>query len=248
MTSLCNIDGDIVAYRCAASCEKRDKEGNLLSCEPVDIALLRTDKLVREILDFVKTPQYNIYVSGQGNFRYEVDPEYKANRRGKADPVWREACKAFLITEWKASVTDGYEADDALGMAQTDDSILASIDKDLLQIPGKHYRWQISGPNWVKEAELLDITYFEGLKHFYASSLIGDRTDNITGVVGIGPAKAAKALNHCTTEQELYEVCKALYKDDERFHRNLKLLWVWRKENDIFDPQERQLSVDPITN
>ena len=65
----------------------------------------------------------------------------------------------YLVKEYKAEVCDGQEADDALGINQTDQTIICTIDKDLLMIPGQHY-------NFVKE-EFKTVTYLDGLKHFY---------------------------------------------------------------------------------
>jgi DNA polymerase-1 len=225
------IDGDIVAYSNAASAEKWDK-GFLISLEPVEVALMRCDLQMRDILETTNADSYRLFLSGSDNFRYQVDPEYKANRKDMVDPVHREACKEFLVTEWKAEVTEGYEADDAMGINQMEDTIICTIDKDLNMIPGKHYSWPIvRGGTVVREGKLYEVTATQGLQSFYRSLLIGDRTDNIFGVAGIGKVKAAKLIDHLETEQEMFEVVKGLYKDDERFLRNGKLLWIMREEH-----------------
>jgi 5'-3' exonuclease len=119
------------------------------------------------------------------------------------------------------------------------------LDKDLLQIPGRHYQWEIRGTShgkqWTKEAAFYDVEELEGLRSFYVSSLVGDRSDNIFGVEGLGKVKAAKALQHCESEQELFDTCRTLYKDDTRFFKNLKLLWLLREYEDVFDPEKRGL-------
>jgi 5'-3' exonuclease len=228
------VDGDIVAYVNAASAEN----------DPVEIAILRTDKFMRDILETTQAGSYRLFLSGSDNFRYQVDPEYKANRKDMVDPKWREACKEFLVTEWKAEVTEGYEADDAMGIHQRkhahehghplyqEQTMICTIDKDLDMIPGLHYSWPIvRGGTVVREGKLYEVTATQGLQSFYRSLLIGDRTDNIFGVAGIGKVKAAKLIDHLETEQEMFEVVKELYKDDERFLRNGKLLWIMREEH-----------------
>lgn len=228
------IDGDLVAYRCAASAEG----------EPEEIAILRCDKLMRDIIEAVQANSYRAFLTGSNNFRKEIDPEYKANRKDKPPPKWLQQCREFLVREWKAEVADHIEADDLLGINQdkvTRTTIICSLDKDLLQIPGKHYRWQIGTEKWTKQASWHDISYIDGLRHFYSSSLIGDKSDNIKGVDKIGPVKAEKAIVGCEAEQEMFDICRELYKDDERFFRNLKLLWIMREDNDVFDPVKRGL-------
>lgn len=242
------IDCDIIAYRVAASCEKRDKEGNLLSLEPQDIAIARTDKQMREILEATGASTYKGFLSGENNFRLEIDPQYKANRLLVVKPTWLQMLREFLVVEWKASVTNGYEADDALGIAQTEESVICSIDKDLLQVPGKHYQWEISGnvkgKPWVREAIWYDIDPIMAYRNFYGSSLIGDTADNIVGVSGIGPVRAAKHLELGDTPRSMFDICRTLYADDQRYFRNLKLLWVLREEGKIFDETELLNAMD----
>jgi 5'-3' exonuclease len=138
--------------------------------------------------------------------------------------------REFLVTQHKAQICDGFEADDEMGVQQdkeTMSTVICSIDKDLLQIPGRHY-------NFVrKEHKVVDRD--QGLKHLYLQSLIGDRSDNIIGVAGIGPVKAEQALAELLPE-EWYDKCRELYNDDERFHLNMKLLYIWQKPNDMWEP------------
>jgi 5'-3' exonuclease len=212
------VDGDLVAFRAAASAEKED----------VQIALFRTDRTVQDILDESGATEHIIFLTGDKNFRKEVCPDYKANRKDRVLPQHLAACKQFLVTHWKANTCNGYEADDGLGMAQRDHgTVLCSLDKDLLMVTGHHY-------NWVKKLHTV-ITPDEGLKRFYTQLLVGDTSDNVFGIKGIGPVKAARILDQLLPE-EYYTAVRTIYNDDERLHRNGKLLWIWRKEGDIWQP------------
>lgn len=213
---IANIDGDLVAYPCAASCEEHD---------PLDVAIFRCDKLIREILEASDCDQYNIYLSTQSNFRKEINSEYKANRKDMEPPQWLQQCKEYLLTEWNAQVKEFYEADDLLGINQSDDTVLCSFDKDLLMIPGKHFNW--------KKQQYGDMTIvepYQGLQHFYAQMLIGDKTDNVIGIQGIGPVKANKALAQCDNEQEMFDYVYEKYDDPKRFLVNGACLWICRQE------------------
>jgi 5'-3' exonuclease len=123
----------------------------------------------------------------------------------------------------------GQEADDALGIAQTADTCIVSIDKDLLQIPGVHY-------HFVKK-EFYNITPDQGLRHFYMQLLMGDRIDNIPGVYGIGPVNAKRILSKCNTEEEMYHAVVAAYggRTDEVL-RNGRLLKIRTREGEIWNP------------
>ena len=217
------IDGDIVAYNNAASAEG----------DPIEIALMRTDLFMRNILEATGAETYRVFLSGANNSRHSIYPEYKANRRDMVEPRWRQACKEFLVREWNAEVTDGYEADDALGINQTSDTIICTIDKDLDMIPGKHYSWPILRQGAiVREGKLYEVSEIEGLRSFYRSLLVGDRTDNIFGVDGIGKVKAAKAIDHLETEEEMFDRVAELYQGDmDRMLVTGKLLYIMREEH-----------------
>ena len=217
------IDGDIVVYRAAASAEEDDQW----------VALARADQMMQDILADTSSDSYKVFLTGSGNFRREIAPDYKANRPDSRPKHWA-AVREFLVTQHKAEVCNGHEADDQLGIQQDKEfgsTVICSIDKDLLQIAGKHY-------NFVKK-NFQEVTKDEGLKALYIQSLVGDRSDNIFGVQGIGPVKAAKALAELLPE-EYYEACRNLYNDDERYHLNMKLLYIWQKDNDMWEPPRKE--------
>lgn len=242
MTTLL-IDSDLVAFRCSASVEPHGEE---------EIALLRADKLMRDLLTNTNSESYIAFLTGPNNFRKKVNSEYKANRKDKEPPRWLQSCRAFLVQEWNAIISDGVEADDLLGIAQTEDTRIASLDKDLRMIPGNHFNWLHNEYFYVSE--------FEGIKHFYKQMLIGDKADNIFGVDGIGPVKASKNLDHLETEQELLEAVWYFYNEDPlRFLMNAQCLWIMQNEgetwlhrsNDLILPsplkQEAEIMLDSMT-
>jgi len=192
------------------------------------VATSRLDLTIEKIIEGSECSSHTLFVSGKGNFRYEVDPLYKAKRGEK--PIHNEACRQHLIKKWGAVECNGYEADDAVGCEQNDDTVICGIDKDLLMIPGKHYQWPIvrQGKE-VRPARWHNITPEQGIRTFFEQSLVGDKVDNIIGVNKIGPVKAKKALADCHTERQMYVVCRDMYMDDDRFHKNLDLLWIWRE-------------------
>lgn len=209
------IDADIVAYRVACTLEEDDAE---------DFVFARAEDLVDQILVNTEATEYRLFLTGKDNFRYTLYPEYKANRRDKEKPFWLEGIRQYLKANFNAEVIDGQEADDALGIAQTDDTIICSIDKDLLMIPGKHY-------NFVKDV-FVTIDKDQAMRNFYMQCLTGDRSDNIKGIDGIGPKKAEKILVGCVTEQELFNAVREAYSNDEEFIMNGRVLWIRRQENE----------------
>lgn len=223
------IDADIVAYRAAASAEN----------EPEDIAILRADKIMREILEATQAPLYRGFISGQNNFRKIINPQYKANRKDVPRPIHLTACQEFLIGSWECEVTDGYEADDALGMAQTDQSVICSIDKDLLQVPGEHYSWEISGTSggkqWVRPASFHYTSDLFGLRFFWKQMLIGDVADNIVGAHRVGPKGADKLIDPLEDPTEMFEAVLEKYNGDlPRLLLNGVCLYVWQQKEKLW--------------
>ena len=236
------IDGDIVAYRCSASCKEAD---------PLEISCIRTDRLLSDILQEVEADKYKIFLSGGSNFRYDIYPEYKANRKDKPRPVHLQSTREFMINEWNAELCDGIEADDALGIHQDQigpyepphegeyKTVICSIDKDLLQIPGLHW-------NFVKK-EWADISSIQGLRNFYKQLLLGDRTDNIPGFDGKMRTKLPKflefnyyQLDSLENEWDMYDYLVTIYAGDkETLFRNAQLLYIQREENDKWNPPEK---------
>lgn len=211
------------------------------------IAKSRLDVCIQNIIDASGCSEYMLFVSGGNNFRKEIDSSYKANRT-MPDPKHRETLRLHLINEWKAVECVGFEADDSCGVHQTDNTIICGIDKDLLQIPGRHYQWPIIRKGTIaREGMFHEISVEQGWRNLFTQALTGDTSDNIKGVAGIGPKKAEKLLAEYKTEEEMYKVCleqyvnrealedAALNFDDayqraqERFDRNLNLLYIWRE-------------------
>jgi hypothetical protein len=219
------IDGDIVAYRCAAASAN----------EPVDVATLRASELVQRILHEVKADSYNLYLTGSDNFRFKYNPDYKANRKDLPKPEHLQAVREHLVVEWKASVEEQQEADDAMGIEQmrTQDTVICTIDKDLLMIPGYHYNF-VTGV--YREQFALD-----AIRHFYWQLIMGDRTDNIFGFDGKARQSVPKFLEPtmeelaaCEDELSMFEFVRDLYDNDQRLLMNGICLWIRRNEDEIW--------------
>lgn len=174
--------------------------------EPAHYAFRIVNIMLGEMYQRFATDSSVIYLSGEDNFRNQiaVTLPYKGNRKAPK-PVHYQAIKDHLIS-LGAVVEHGKEADDSCAMHQCNDTIICSIDKDLLQVPGKHYNY--------KTKELVEVTEHEALLNLYTQVLTGDMTDNIPGIKGIGPVKAAKILEGCKTEHDMQRACLAAYTKD----------------------------------
>lgn len=225
------IDMDLVCYRCAASAEN----------EELDVAIYRMNDLLDNILTATDATAYNAYLTGEDNFRKQIYPEYKANRT-QEKPRHLEACRYYAIKDFNAEAEHGLEADDLLGINQTEDTIICSLDKDLLQIPGKHFRWEMNTPQYSKPSEFITQTELEGTRLFYEQCLKGDRSDNVKGIEKVGDVKARNFLKDCTSELEMFKVAKDLYGNDEEFLMNASCLWILRSDREHYSARFERLN------
>ena len=215
------IDGDIIGYRVGFAAED----------EPEKIAIARTATFLETMLwEDLETDTYQGYITGPKNFRYEiaVTAPYKGNRIA-AKPKHLPLIRDYLVSAWDFKISEGEEADDCIAIdhvANNYESIIASIDKDFMQLKGKHW-------NFVKR-EMTEVTEEEALINFYMQVLTGDRTDNIIGIKGIGPIKAKQRLAGCQSAAEMYSACVEAYGSEERVIENARLLWLRREPNEIW--------------
>lgn len=224
------IDADIVTYRCAAVTADAD-EG---------IARWQAGELVKRILDETASDSYQLFLTGSGNFRFGLYPDYKANRTNLPKPRHWATIREYLVTEWGATVTDGHEADDAMGVAQTEDTVICSLDKDMMMIPGNHW-------NFVKK-EWLEIKEPYATRWLYYQALMGDKVDNIPGFDGTMRNKVPKfmkwmidELEQRDNEQEWYDFLLNVHCANVSLDVCLKCLWIWREDGDIWkSPMERR--------
>lgn len=181
------VDADIIAYRTAAVCEDHF-EGSAY-------AIIKTT--LNDIVNDTQIPNLRLYLSGENNFRYDVakTKPYKGNRATMVRPRFLPAVREHLIEQYNALVVDGFEADDAIATDMTvNNAIHCGIDKDILQIPGRHYNYVKKEWQYVNEEQAI-IT-------LYRQVIMGDNSDNIPGLPRWGEAKAAKAITNAETALE----------------------------------------------
>lgn len=249
------IDGDVVAYN---SCESRYKSVNGVYTytgappeysteedeEYLEKCWVNFQRIVEETVEFCFADDYLMAVKSDINFRDEIYPDYKANRAKdvKKRNVFVPVIRQRAVDSGMAVEAVYREADDLLRMWSEqvkqagDKFVICSLDKDLLCIPGTHFR--------MKSHEMLEVSEEEANKVYYEQLLKGDPSDNIPGIVGVGPVKAQKLLANCHTEKEFREQVincyKLVYEDDWRnmLNANGKMIHLQRYPGDYFTVDE----------
>lgn len=149
------------------------------------------------------------------NFRHEMYPAYKANRPTMPDDL---ACQIPYIKEIVAAHNiaclerQGFEADDLIASAakklaaQGHPVIVVSGDKDLLQLVSESITvWDPMRDVFMDPAAVQKKYNIpaDRLLDFFA--LMGDSSDNVPGVAGIGPKTAEKLINQCGSLEGIYQ-------------------------------------------
>lgn len=270
------VDGDIIAYRAAASLESKFfrevvvvkymadqgvSEGTAKEqlrplyihrksekfkhdfcawAEPKSKVHYKVDHIMDAVLTgatgmpFCTKDCCSVFLTGDTNFRQEVAVShvYKGTRESPSKPFVLKAAKAYMEYAWDAVTSVNEEADDLIAKAACKFDyrcVVASIDKDMLQLPCWHYN--IVNRSWT------NVSDFDAMLFFYTQMLTGDAVDNIKGVTGVGPKIAARVLSGAKTEKDMYKVILKAYDNDiARITENGRLLWLRRYDNEMWNP------------
>ncbi len=152
-------------------------------------------------------PEYMMVAFDKGKtFRHDKYTTYKGTRAETPDDLIkqfklsREICKALGI---KAIEIDNYEADDIIGTfakkcdKENLDGLIISSDKDLLQLISPNVKVKLLKTHdfiMMDEREFNSIYGLDPIKMIDLKALMGDTSDNIPGVKGIGEKTAIKLL------------------------------------------------------
>lgn len=186
------IDGDILLYKAAHAVEREITwpDGEVTrQADEHDAAEIFESKL-KAILTDVGSDNYIVCLSDKENFRRELLPAYKANRKDLKRPLALKAVRNHVILKHNVAIYPRLEADDVLGILatqSTERAVIVTLDKDLAQIPVDIYNPDTR--KWSRAAKR------DCERLFYMQVLTGDTIDNYSGCAGIGPSKAAKILS-----------------------------------------------------
>lgn len=170
------------------------------------IAAVRTqlfsiEKSCKEYYRISEFSKISTILSGPGNFRDSIATvfPYKGNRDSSHKPYWYQSIRNYLSGEWGARIVHGREADDECSiLARRDrdantDYCIATIDKDLDQIPGKHYNYL----KLVHHRQSVD----DASRWFWQQCLSGDATDGVPGCYKLGPVGAERLIHAASSKR-----------------------------------------------
>lgn len=249
----CLIDADVLRYEIGFAAETGWQHPGFPPFDYVAELLHNRINNIVAIAGSVAGEQQEpiLYLTGAGNFRNEIAKRTPYKVRTGNKPWHFKNLTAYLKASFNVIESSGMEADDLMAIEQTNrpnETIICTRDKDLRQVPGWHYGWELGnqpqfGPMLVDELGTITLSEDRkklsgyGERFFYAQCLVGDRVDSIPGLGNCGPVKAFNILDGAQSSLECFErvreAYRALYEDkgDDELLEQGRLLWMTRKLN-----------------
>jgi DNA polymerase-1 len=224
------IDGHAIIHRAFHAVPE---DLSTSSGEPVNATFGFTSMLMKALLE--EKPDYIAVTFDRPSptFRHQQYSEYKAHRPTLPDNMRpqfgriREMVQAFGIQIYEK---DGFEADDVLGTLSVQatqqgvDTIIYTGDMDTLQLVNDHVLVKVAkrGISEVTEYDEAEVKARYGFEPRILpdfKGLVGDKSDNIPGVQGIGEKTASRLLQEYGTLENILDHLDALKPKEQKLLR-----------------------------
>jgi hypothetical protein len=197
------IDGDVIAFTAACAVQRISEDvfgfvtpfANRREGEAV------VDNMMIGLEMAFKATHRRVALSDpKDNWRKDVFPDYKGNRKDSVRPLLLTILKDYIAERYEAVIMPRLEADDVLGIWNTEPQgyggkrILVGKDKDFKTVPGFYHclkDFDASGKPVVQE-----ITPWEAQRFHLWQTLAGDAVDGYPGCPGIGKTTAERILDN----------------------------------------------------
>lgn len=191
------IDGDVIAFKAAAAAQKvyEDRFGyvqpfaNRVEGEAI------VDNIMIGLEIAFKSSHMRVALSDpKDNWRLGIYPAYKSNRKDSVRPLLLTALKDYLRAKYHAFHWDSLEADDVLGILNTEPQayggkrILVGFDKDFKTIPGLYH--QLGQLDKSNKPVVQEINEWEATRWHMMQTLMGDAVDGYPGCRLMGKTRA----------------------------------------------------------
>jgi len=185
------VDGDPLMFRAA------------WKKSTVEEALKSWEERLEDLKNTTFCDEVKIAVFCSTNYRKDFFADYKntPNRhKAKANNPFFTKLRDLLVERGLVTVATGMEADDLVRIwheeenAKGNVTVIASVDKDLQCIASNHYL--------IHHDKMIHVDEETADTHYWTQVLTGDMVDNIRGLKGIGPKKAAAVLEGATTTED----------------------------------------------
>ncbi|WP_416151470.1 DNA polymerase I [Salipaludibacillus sp. HK11] len=216
MKKLVLVDGNSIAYRAFFALPLLNNDKGVYTNAVYGF----TTMILKILEDDAPTHMLVAFDAGKTTFRHDTYKEYKGKREktppelAEQLPLMRDLLKAFNIPYFEV---ENYEADDIIGTLSEKvankeeyDVKVYTGDKDLLQLVTKNVKVALTrkGISNVDTYDLATVDEKYGITPIQIidmKGLMGDSSDNIPGVPGVGEKTALKLLKQYGTVEGVFE-------------------------------------------
>lgn len=203
--------------------------------ETLEKGMKDLDSRISTILSNCNVSVFVGFLTGKDGYRYTVSPTYKGNRKHRPKPIIFYALREYLKQNYGFVEFAGLEADDLVSYYSNNSdgvkTIICSPDKDVLyQCVGRHFNYQ--------KLEFIETSETDAERFLWKQMLMGDSTDNIQGIPGVGVKTAENWLLNRENDiggfvfkkyVEKFGVVEGLI----QFYINFKLVYLLRTKSDV---------------
>jgi 5'-3' exonuclease len=152
-------------------------------------------KIVNDLEELYTIESIVTFNGSKGNFRKQLTPDYKANRKKQILPPLLHPMHQYVKDNYDSKFGYGIETDDLVAKYWKrlsdefgrDEVMIVSIDKDYKQFPCLLYNYHY------KHKVILDISESDAIYNFYEQMIVGDTADNVNYFKGKGKKFAEKS-------------------------------------------------------
>lgn len=191
------IDGDVIAFRAAAGVENTIEwpSGYVERFARRADGEAAVDGMIANLIAQLHLDSWEIALScpSEENWRLEVEPTYKGNRKDSVRPLLLEKLKDYLRDKYAAFHWPRLEADDVVGIRLTQPHVNIEVlsvgkDKDFYTVPGQHFQ--------IGDLSARTVNARTAALFHYQQTLSGDPVDGYAGCPGIGKKRAIQIVEN----------------------------------------------------
>ena len=222
------VDGDVLVYELGFAAEASwrywhaDKGEEAIGPPPFEYVMEMMERRIPQIVAESGADEMLIFLTGKQNFRYFIAQTTPYKERVGNKPYHYKNIKAMIQFMFPCHLEEGLEADDLITLALAADptGVAVSRDKDIRQMAGTHYSWELEnqpaiGPYTTDAFGYITLkkpkVFGYGDKFLASQIITGDSTDSIPGCPKYGAVKAVSILGHCNTYAECLDAIIPVY-------------------------------------
>ncbi|NIH16549.1 MAG: 5'-3' exonuclease [Buchnera aphidicola (Periphyllus lyropictus)] len=173
------------------------------------------------------------------NFRKKIYPKYKSTRKKTPTEIIKQSKKLIKIIKYMGIPTikiPGFEADDIIGTLvrnikkKGEKILILTNDKDLMQLINKNVKILSHKKKIIDKKKVIKKFGISPKLIQYFLAIVGDRSDNIPGIPGIGIKTAQIILNKFSSLKKIYKNLNKLYLLNVRNSYKLKNIFIKYKK------------------